>query len=175
MTSTDRPDAGGRERARIPPYLTTPLWPGRPRPSPAGDPAGSASRDPAGDPAARAGPGPDRPAIRPRPFVLTAGRVQSPDPEIGLETQVTTRSSPPPWAAPVSSLAPELQLIVAMCAQPTSVAEISAQVPLHLGVARVLVSDLRATGHLDVHALDVANPHDPDLILRVIRGLRAIS
>jgi hypothetical protein len=75
----------------------------------------------------------------------------------------------------VATLAPELQVIIAMCAEPVSVAEISARVPLHLGVTKILVGDLRTNGYLDVHTTDVANPHDPETILRVIRGLRALS
>jgi hypothetical protein len=106
-----------------------------------------------------------------RPFVLTSGRVSSADPDIGLETQVTTRLP----GMVISNLAPELRAIVTLCAYPMSVAEISARLGLHLGVTRVLVGDLRAAGHLDVHTTDVANPHNPETILRVIRGLRAIS
>jgi hypothetical protein len=105
-----------------------------------------------------------------RPFVLTAGRVAGSDPEIGLETQVTARSG-----VPLYGLAQELRAIVALCAAPVSVAEISARARLHLGVTRILVGDLRAAGYLDVHALDTARPADPDTILRVIRGLRSIS
>jgi hypothetical protein len=111
-----------------------------------------------------------------RPFVLTAGRVTGADPDIGLETQVTARASdlfnPGP---PVHSLAPELQAIIALAADPISVAEISARLGLHLGVTRVLVGDLRAAAHLDVHVSDLEASADPDTILRVIRGLRAIS
>jgi hypothetical protein len=108
-----------------------------------------------------------------RPFVLTSGRVVGVDPAIGLETQVTARDGPFRQALPAS--APEMHAIVALCAAPTSVAEISARLRLHLGVTRVLVGDLRATGHLDVHTFDVADPRDPETIRRVIRGLRAIS
>ena len=104
-----------------------------------------------------------------RPFVLTAGRVTGADPDIGLETQVTARSG-----VPLYGLARELRAIVALCAVPLSVAEISARARLHLGVTRILVGDLRAAGYLDVHAHDV-RPADPETILRVIRGLRAIS
>jgi hypothetical protein len=111
-----------------------------------------------------------------RPFVLTSGRVQGADPEIGLETQVTTRPPGPPWpAVPVAGLTPELRAIIALCAEPMSVAEISARLRLHLGVTRILVGDLRAAGHLDVHTMDVADPRNPETIMRVIRGLRAIS
>jgi hypothetical protein len=115
-----------------------------------------------------------RPGLR--PFVLTGGRVRGLDPDVGLETQVTARSPQPgsPGGAP-PGLVPELQAIIALCQQPVSVAEISAHLHLQLGVARVLVGDLRATGYLDVHRLDPDTAHDPETILRVIRGLRSIS
>lgn len=108
-----------------------------------------------------------------RPFVLTSGRVQGADPDIGLETQVSARQRGS--LVPLPRLAPELQDIVTLCAEPVSVAEISARLRLHLGVAKILVGDLRVAGYLDVHVVDVANTHHPDTILRVMRGLRAIS
>jgi Protein of unknown function (DUF742) len=116
-----------------------------------------------------AGPAPaedDSTALR--PFVITSGRVDAPDPGIGLETQVTAL----PGAAS-RHLPPEQRAIVSLCAEPQSVAEISAQLRLHLGVVRILVGDLRAAGRLDVQVLDNSFP-DPDTIRRVIRGLRAI-
>ena len=109
----------------------------------------------------------------PRPFVLTSGRVDG-DPAIGLETQVTARPGSTSWAV-TARLAPELAAIVAICAEPVSVAEISARTRMHFGVTRVLVGDLRAAGHLDVHVADGDDALDPDIILRVIDGLRAIS
>jgi uncharacterized protein DUF742 len=104
-----------------------------------------------------------------RPFVITSGRVDGPDPNIGIETQVTIR----PGAMP-ARLSPEKRAIVGICAEPLSVAEISARLRLHLGVTRILVGDLRAAGQLDVHVLENNFP-DPETIMRVIRGLRAIS
>ncbi|MFE9693087.1 DUF742 domain-containing protein [Micromonospora sp. NPDC005806] len=109
---------------------------------------------------------------RPRPFVLTAGRAG--DPAIGLETQVSARPESGSWAVS-ARLAPELAAIVALCADPISVAEISARTRMHFGVTRVLIGDLRAAGHLDVHADDADEDVDPDVIVRVIDGLRAIS
>jgi len=111
-----------------------------------------------------------------RPFVLTSGRVLGLDPDIELETQVTARTgdASDPANAP-GPLAPEQQAIVSLCREPVSVAEISALLHLQLGVTRVLVGDLRATGHLDIHQRNTALPHDPDTILRVMRGLRSIS
>jgi hypothetical protein len=121
------------------------------------------------------GPGSDAGGGQPglRPFVLTAGRVDG-DPAIGLETQVTARPESGSWAV-IAQLPAELATIVALCAEPISVAELSARARMHFGVTRVLVGDLRAAGHLDVHLGDADDALDPDLILRVIDGLRAIS
>jgi hypothetical protein len=113
--------------------------------------------------------GRDRRAVR--PFVMTSGRVQGVDPAIGLETQVTAQ----PWLPGGPRLTPEQDAIVALCAEPISVAEISARLRLHLGVAKILVGDLHAAGYLDVHLTDLTGRHDPDTILRVMHGLRAIS
>ena len=126
-------------------------------------PAGPVDRSPAG----ASPPGEHTTSLR--PFVITSGRVDTPDPDIGIETQVTAH----PGATP-TRLPPEKKAIVALCAQPLSVAEISARLRLHLGVTRILVGDLRATGQLDVHVLENDFP-DPETIMRVIRGLRAIS
>jgi Protein of unknown function (DUF742) len=104
-----------------------------------------------------------------RPFVITSGRVCGPDLDIGLETQVTATSMAVPARLP-----PEKRAIVTLCVEPLSVAEISARLRLHLGVTRILVGDLRAAGQLDVHVLDSDFP-DPETIMRVIRGLRALS
>jgi hypothetical protein len=108
--------------------------------------------------------------------VLTGGRVADDVEGIGLEAQVTANPDPPPGGrGPAGTLPTELRSIVALCAEPVSVAEIAARLRLHLGVARVLVSDLQAAGHVVVHAGDTPNPRSPDLILRVMHGLRAIS
>ena len=139
---TGEPESIGR----IPPYL---------RIAPADAPAEAGG----GDPAAL------------RPFVLTSGRVEAADREIGLETQVTLRGDAP-LRLP---LTPEMQAIVRLCERPISVAELSALVPLHLGVTRILVADLRAAGYLDVHLTDIADSQSPETILRVMRGLRSIS
>jgi hypothetical protein len=159
------PEVAGEERdpepgARIRPYLRSP--------SPAAEPASATTPyavnevgEDAGEPAG------------PRPFVLTSGRVAGADPAIGLETQVTARPESGPWAESCR-LAPELRAIVALCADPISVAEISARTRMHFGVTRVLVGDLRAAGHLDVQGSG-AEAADPDIILRLIDGLRAIS
>lgn len=106
-----------------------------------------------------------------RPFVLTSGRVDAGDREIGLETQVTLRHD----AGPAALLTPEKQAIADLCRHPVSVAELSAVLHLHLGVTRILVADMRAAGFLDVHVADTLDTRSPETILRVMRGLRAIS
>jgi hypothetical protein len=134
------------------------------------------ARPPGTDPEAAPGDAPDpvERHPRPRPFVLTSGRVGTADPDIELHTQVTA-CVVDPGAEVLASLSSEAQAIVMLCAEPLSVAEISARLRLHLGVTKILVGDLRAAGLLDVHVLDVASPHDPETILRVIHGLRAFT
>jgi hypothetical protein len=105
-----------------------------------------------------------------RPYVVTGGRVQAADPTIGVETQVTLRTD-----RPMPSLPAELAAIVSLCAEPISVAEISARLRMHIGVTRILVGDLRAADLINVHTQDVTKPHSPEIIMRVMRGLRAIS
>ena len=119
-------------------------------------------------PRAEEPPAPEQSATL-RPFVITSGRTDGADPDIGMETQVTVS----PGAGRVR-LSPEMRAIIGLCGEPVSVAEISARLRLHLGVTRILVGDLRAAGQLDVHVLDNETP-DPETIMRVIRGLRAIS
>ncbi|UQU65167.1 DUF742 domain-containing protein [Couchioplanes caeruleus] len=124
-------------------------------------------------PAPAPGPAPGEPpgehTTSLRPFVITSGRVAAVDPAIGLETQVSAHPG-----ALSARLSPEQRAIVHLCGEPLSVAEISARLRLHFGVTRILVGDLRAAGHLDVHVLENDFP-DPETIMRVIRGLRSIS
>jgi hypothetical protein len=116
-------------------------------------------------------PGVDVAPTGPRPFVLTSGRVDVAVSLVGLETQVTART-PPDGAPP---LGPPHADIVAIAAAPIAVAEISAKLRLHLGVAKILVADLHADGRLDIHDVRTTDAPDPELIMRVIRGIRDIT
>jgi hypothetical protein len=155
VTSTPRDDPGAVQRPRVRPYV-----------------GGPDSTSDAVDPG-HTDVAPTKPGLR--PFVLTSGRVTSLDPDIGLETQVTTRPAAELWMTVAVALPPEQRAIVDLCVEPVSVAEISARLGLHLGVTRVLVCDLRDSGYLDVHVADTLAANDPEIILRVMRGLRAIS
>ena len=106
-----------------------------------------------------------------RPFLLTAGRVAGQD-SIAIETQVVTTET---GRSAVEKLGFERRDIVSLCGDPLSVAEIAAQLSLHLGVVRVLVGDLSADGHLSVYLPNSDASTDVDTLLRVIRGLRAIG
>ena len=106
-----------------------------------------------------------------RPFLLTAGRVAA-ESSITLDTQVVRTDL---GSTAGSALTFERRDIVAMCAEPLSVAEVAARLRLHLGVVKVLVGDLSADGYLAVYLPNADAPHDTDTLLRVIRGLRAIS
>jgi Protein of unknown function (DUF742) len=114
-------------------------------------------------------PAPDGAALR--PFLLTAGRVAGQD-SIAIETQVVTTES---GRTAAHRLGFERRDIVSLCGNPLSVAEIAAQLSLHLGVVRVLVGDLSADGHLSVYLPNAEASTDVDTLLRVIRGLRAIG
>jgi hypothetical protein len=106
-----------------------------------------------------------------RPFLLTAGRVAGQD-SIAIETQVVTTDR---GRTAVTELGYEHRDIVSLCGNPLSVAEIAAQLSLHLAVVRVLVGDLSADGHLSVYLPNTDASTDVDTLLRVIRGLRAIG
>lgn len=83
------------------------------------------------------------------------------------------RAMPQPWV----ELDDVNAAIVSLCRQSPSVAEIASLMDLPLGVARVLVADLVAAGHVQVLATLHENSTDSErreLIERVLSGLREI-
>jgi len=108
-----------------------------------------------------------------RPYTLTAGRTDS---RVSLPLEA-------PIEAIVSDKAPRWPgndvraQICAMCGSSPSVAEIAARLSLPVGVARVLIGDLVAAGHLRVSTtLSEQSTADErrELIGRTLRGLRAL-
>jgi hypothetical protein len=86
---------------------------------------------------------PDEDATFVRPFIITGGRAEPARAGLRLETLVVTLD--------VSGQKPlgfEMQQIVALCAEPTTVAEVAGAVGVPLGVAKVLIGDLVVSGHL---------------------------
>jgi hypothetical protein len=102
-----------------------------------------------------------------RPFLLTGGRVVRKT-DLSLETQVVARG-------PDVRLRFERGAILDIARQPLSVAEIAARLNMQLGVVRVLVSEMHATGHLDVHTASFDAARDVDTLQRVIHGLRSLA
>ena len=117
-------------------------------------------------------PGEDAPAPRVvRHFTLTAGRAHT-DVEIPLEATIRKLSlvddTPPPGGVHGR--------ILEMC-DTKSLAEVSANLSMPIGVARVLVGDLVEQGHLRIQAtITDESSYDErrDLIERTLRGLRSL-
>lgn len=109
--------------------------------------------------------------VRIRPYAITGGRTRA-GTDLPIEAMVSTT---PKGQAEQSSLTLERARIVALCASPQSVAEISAHLGLHLGVARVLVGDLAGEGFIAVHRPNhVGDRPDLRLLERVLDGLQAL-
>jgi hypothetical protein len=106
-----------------------------------------------------------------RPYLLTSGRVEPVDQTLEIEAQVMTSEA---GMAVYERLAFEHRDIIALCSTTLSIAEVAAKLRLHIGVARVLVADLAASGYLIVRRPSLPQTQDPNLIERVIRGLEAI-
>ncbi|WP_324789815.1 DUF742 domain-containing protein [Streptomyces sp. H51] len=122
---------------------------------------------------AEGSPEPPRRAPAIRPFLLTTGRVSADGSTLPMpvETQIVSTSA---GLLALHSLTFERHDIVAACRRPQSVAELAAELRLHLNVVRVLAEDLRTAGHLAVHRPNAAIAQDLSVLRRVIDGLRAV-
>jgi len=114
-------------------------------------------------------------AARIRPYALTGGRTRG-NQDLALETIVRTT---PQGRAAQPRLLRESAHIVQICAEPLSVAEISAHLKIPLGVARVIVGDLAAEGLVGANAgantaSTTQNRPDIKLLERVLDGLQAL-
>ena len=107
-----------------------------------------------------------------RPYLLTSGRVVPVDDTLEIEAQVVTSEL---GMAAYPRLTFEHRDIVVTCMTPMSVAEVGARLGYHVGVARILVADLAAAGHLIVRRPEFRPAYNMDLLERVIRGLEAIQ
>jgi hypothetical protein len=113
------------------------------------------------------------PPNRARPYTLTGGRTRA---RIELPIEVTVETL-------VSSGELDWEpgdvrtVIVRLCRDRPSIAEISSYAALPIGVTRVLVADLVESGHLRVHATLTDRSTVSDrrrLIERTLDGLRAL-
>ena len=116
---------------------------------------------------------PARPPARfVRQFALTGGRARSSGTPLPFETLV---QSTPRGRSVHSTLAPEWAAIVDLCQSPISVAEISAHLHIHLGVARVLVGDMEHSELISISA-PITNDNGPDTthLERLLHELEAL-
>ncbi|MBF9067352.1 DUF742 domain-containing protein [Streptacidiphilus fuscans] len=112
-----------------------------------------------------------RPLVR--PYAMTGGRTR---PRYQLAIEALVSATPQAYRAGV--LLPEHARIVDLCREVKSVAEVSALVPMPLGVARILVADLAEAGLVAIHqpaaATDSGGAPDVTLLERVLSGLRKL-
>lgn len=106
-----------------------------------------------------------------RPFVRSGGRTRA---EIELPLEALVSAVPSALGNGSGSVMEEHRLVLSLCVQPRSIMEIAALAGIPLGVARVLVGDLAATGELTVHrTVDRVGP-GVELLERVLTGLHEL-
>jgi hypothetical protein len=106
-----------------------------------------------------------------RPYLMTSGRVVPVDATLEIEAQVVATSQ---GRASYQHLTFEKRDIVLLCHATMSVAEVAARLQYQIGVTRVLVADLAASGDVLVRRPDASPALDVAMIERVIRALEAI-
>ncbi|MER5561268.1 DUF742 domain-containing protein [Streptomyces sp. NPDC002506] len=112
-------------------------------------------------------PRPGPPPLAPRPYTITAGRTVT-GVELPLEALVVTERR-----GPLGTGQPEHELILALCAEAASIAEVSAHLRVPVGVARILVADLSAVGFVSVME-PVGDRPTTALLERVLSGLHSL-
>jgi len=106
-----------------------------------------------------------------RPFVRIGGRTRA---EVELPLEALVSAVPSAMGTRNGSAMDEHRTVLALCAQPRSIMEVAALARIPLGVARVLVGDLAATGEVTVHrTVDRVGP-GVDLLERVLTGLHEL-
>lgn len=106
-----------------------------------------------------------------RPYAITGGRTR---PVSDFPVEALIRRTPHGTTS-MSRLGQERRRIVELAASPLSIAEVAADLGVHLGVVRVLVADLDAEGMLTVQRGRAAESR-PDIAMleRVLDGLKAL-
>ncbi|MCQ4083552.1 DUF742 domain-containing protein [Streptomyces sp. RB6PN25] len=112
-----------------------------------------------------------------RPYAMTRGRTShAAEDRLDLIALVIADAHPDDAGAMDHSLAPEHLAIVEQClAEPSSVAELAAELDLPVGVVRVLIGDLLDAGLVRVtRPVPPAELPDESILREVISGLRAL-
>lgn len=107
-----------------------------------------------------------------RPYILTGGRTRSRQ-NLFVHTLVSVQYHDPSFAA---RLPPEARSLYERAHTGTqSVAELSANCGISLGVTRVLLGDLAAENRVLINPETYASPYDASLLERVVDGLRQLA
>jgi len=102
-----------------------------------------------------------------RPYAITRGRTRSSRIELDLMTIVVAVAI----ERPSTGLEPEARRILELCAEPISIAEVSAALKVPLGVVKVLVGDLIERGQMIYRA---GITPAPDVLQAVLDGIRRL-
>ncbi len=103
-----------------------------------------------------------------RPFVMTGGRTRAERRDLRVETVLTAVPG-----ARTGDLTTEQRLLVERCRAGCSIAELSAELGLLVGVTMILAGDLVADGRLDVHQTDPVEIQ-LDVLHRLIDKVRTL-
>jgi hypothetical protein len=103
-----------------------------------------------------------------RPFIMTNGRTKAERRDLRLETLLRSMVEQPPAHLPSEQAA-----ILACCSEPVSVAEVSAELGLVVGVVVVVACDLVDAGLIELHHTDPVEIQ-LDVLHRMIERVRAL-
>ncbi|MEU7118125.1 DUF742 domain-containing protein [Streptomyces zaomyceticus] len=112
-----------------------------------------------------------------RPYAMTGGRTRPGPSNVRFDLiALVVVDDDPPGPAEESLLGPEHRSLLALCrAETQSVAELSADADLPVGVVRVLLGDLLESGFVRVsRPVPPAQLPDERILREVIDGLRAL-
>lgn len=110
-----------------------------------------------------------------RPYALTGGRTAPAGDAVLDLISIVAASGPTPGAADAPALSPEHRRLLELCQQPVTVADVTADMDLPLGVVRILLADLIAEDLIAVQPRRAAVPQARrDLLQEVLDGLRSL-
>jgi hypothetical protein len=110
-----------------------------------------------------------------RPYALTGGRTVPVGDALLDLISIVAASGPAPVSAGALALGPEHRKLLELCQQPVTVADVTADIDLPLGVVRVLLADLIADGLIAVQQRRAPVPQARrDLLQEVLDGLRSL-
>jgi hypothetical protein len=107
-----------------------------------------------------------------RPYALTRGRTRVPGVRLDLVTMLVVTGRSPGERAFLSQ---EQQRLLDLCRTPTTLADLTSELDLPLGVMRVLVADLFQQGLVEEQrSAPLAERPSPEILKRVLDDLRAL-